>query len=641
MAVGPMNIVRATLLLVTLFSEVESTPITRIPTSSPTLSPTANPTPAPVPTVTVRVEFTTCNSSNAGSSDVFFLVDFPSVPFTRPQNLTFPFQDSYSTYNQVYFMLEYPSDLRIFSRSEDDLCISSMVVNDVVVPFPDGDIWLGPCLNATNNTSLYNDTVCSRNYYTWNYGTVDSGIPPVGVHVEFEVCDVAGASSPSTAFFVDFPSVSSFAGEYISTPFNIVGGVFTQDYGMDTLPTDIRISAESDDGLCFSGIKINNMSIEFEYDGIWLDNPCLSTFDYGDGGCATEFMWTFGADQIESYNCVYAYYHTCRQDDSDSRHTSYLTSFPSVPSFSGSYLESAPKYKNVWYYQMYVLSSYPTDIQVDAESRNNLCLDDVRINDDSMLEDVGHVVWLDNPCHMGKNYSNYCYTSLVLPNVSLSSSQEYHENELHPPNWRFLKVGVSIVFVGIAIISLVGFITYWCYIAIPSTRTMLGKEEDAMIEMQQNGVNPLQKVKGQMKVEITFNKSDTTEQEMNDVLDEVTKVALAQVARLAENDNDFLIAKLGFKAKTNKIVKLVELLLMVSAIVCCSLTTVTNFFNMLNFFIDIGHINFTSSCSMCSLGLQNVHFCVLHYFCNDNHSTNPSLPCANASRATSTPSYYI
>ena len=88
-------------------------------------------------------------------------------------------------------------------------------------------------------------------------------------------------------------------------------------------------------------------------------------------------------------------------------------SFPSVSSFEGGYLTSAPNQDDKWYHETYPLDYFPSDIRIAAYSADSLCIDELVVGGRPVY--FSSSVVLDNPCAE----EDYCfYTWDISPPTS-------------------------------------------------------------------------------------------------------------------------------------------------------------------------------------------------------------------------------
>jgi hypothetical protein len=106
------------------------------------------------------------------------------------------------------------------------------------------------------------------------------------VDVSFKTCAETNSESGSTNFFIEFPSVPSFAGSFLSAPFAAVDTWYTETFFLEHLPSDMTMTASTTDGLCIEDIITNGYPLE-GFDRIYLDSPC----DVGGSLCYETYSW--------------------------------------------------------------------------------------------------------------------------------------------------------------------------------------------------------------------------------------------------------------------------------------------------------------------------------------------------------------
>jgi hypothetical protein len=234
-------------------------------------------------TVSVRVQFTTCTSQNSGSSSKLFYVSFPSLPSSIPQQITDPLYYPGSTYSQVFFVEEYPSKINVTASTSDAICLSAMVINNLPIYFPEGNIWLdSPC----NGTYI---GIC-RKSNLWTFPQVSSS-EAYNLQVSFTTCS-SNNSTSNNYFSVSFPSNPSFPSQQVSQSFSSYSTTYTQNfYPLDTLPTSMSFRSLTTDALCLSGVTINQMELNFT-SNIWFDSPCSGSYGANEP-CYTNYTWNF------------------------------------------------------------------------------------------------------------------------------------------------------------------------------------------------------------------------------------------------------------------------------------------------------------------------------------------------------------
>jgi hypothetical protein len=524
-------------------------------------------------TVPVRVQFTTCDSSGSGSSSSSIYISFPSVPSFKAQKLTsVPYYTS-TTYNQVFFLDEYPSNLNLTSRTTDSLCLTALIVNDYQVSFPQGNVWLDyPCSDTYPNNEICQGT------YIWTFPQVTYGITSYGVQVEFTTCSNS-ASGSSDYFYVSFPSLPSFPSTRVSQDFTYPSTTYSQGfYPMTTLPTDFKFTSQTSDALCLSGITMNGISLNFTTN-IWFDSPCSGS--YGTNGnepCYTSFTWSDIANITAYGEILYYFYHTCSYSDSSSGSVYFYVSFPSISSYLPDTLSWTFSSTSNWFYQQYYLpSSTPSDdLKILADTSDEICLDSIRFNEhEAMYQKKSHY-YLDNPCssssYTSKNYSNYCSKSVTWTVNKTTQSGDSDDDMITVDDIQFLITGAMICALVTLALMVVGLILCCCYVHAPASRQYLGKDE---VVSRQSTTNPLNSSllvasgdnKGKKTVvvpplELRLNATSGAPQAdaINQEYDHIIRLALQDVALLAENDQVYLIGKIRFSISSSKITKTIEFL---------------------------------------------------------------------------------
>jgi hypothetical protein len=522
-------------------------------------------------TVPVRVQFTTCTTSGSSSSSMFYYVSFPSVSSSLPQQITAPFSYTGTTYNQVFFVEEYPSSINITSSSSDALCLSAMVINDSPISFPEGPIWLdSPCDGIYGANG---DEIC-RKSNVWTFPQVSYG-GGYGVQVGFTTCSTSGSTS-GNYFYVSFPSNPSFATQQVSEYFSSYSTTYIENYyPFETLPTSMTFESRSTDALCLSGITINEMELNFT-SNIWFDSPCYGTYGGGEP-CYTNYTWEF--TNISSYGeLLYFYYHTCPYSDAYSASSYFYVSFPSVPSFAEEKLGWAFISSDQWYYQQYYLEESPTNLKMEAATTDQLCLDSIRFDESSELYFKKSHYYLDDPCdsssYTSKNYSNYCKTAVTWPVNKTTSSND--DDQITVEDIQFLITGAMISAAVTLALIVVGLLLCCCYIQVPATRKYIGKEEAIADRLStanplNQHLNPDKKTENNSHkktfvvpaVEVRLNATSGAPQAdaINQELDHIIRLALEDIASMAENDQEYLIGKIKFSVSSSRLTKTIEFIL--------------------------------------------------------------------------------
>jgi hypothetical protein len=548
-------------------------------------------------TVPVRIQFTTCTSSGSGSNSRSFYVSFPSVSSSLPQQITDILYYSGSTYSQVFFVEEYPSDINITASSDDALCLSAMIINNNPISFPEGNIWLdSPCSGTYGNTG---NEIC-RKSNLWTFPQVSYG-EAYGVQVSFTTCSKSGSTS-NNYFYVSFPSNPSFPSQQVSQYFSSYSTTYTQNfYPLDTLPTSMSFQSLTTDALCLSGITINQMELNFT-SNIWFDYPCSGSYGGGDP-CYTNYTWNF--NNITNYGEVlYFYYHTCSYSDSSSSSSYFYVSFPSVPSYVEDRLDWPFTISNQWYYQQYYLEESPTDLKMEAATSDQLCLDLIRFDESNALYFKKSHYYLDDPCDSSSstssNYSKYCKTIVTWPVNKTSNDGNEDDDQITMEDIQFLITAGMISGVVTLGLVVIGLLLCCCYIHVPTTRKFIGKEEP--IADRLSTVNPLNQNLNsdethQKKKSVTTNHHKKTfvipaaeirlnatsgapqADAINQELDHVIRLALQDIASLAENDQEYLIGKIKFSVSSSRLTKIIEFLcITILGGISLSLDTCPNWF---------------------------------------------------------------
>ena len=542
--------------------------------------------------VAVRVEYKVCNVIGAPSFGDF-VVDFPSVDSFIAQPITKTFS-GYDTYTDVYFMEQYPSDIKLEADTDDSLCLSDIVINNDVITVPGEEIWLSTNCDALGGVSC-------QSHYTWLFAMVGAGIEQ-GVYVDVTLCNSEAAASLSTLYLIDFPSVPSFSAEYIPEAFSSPGETYDLEYGMKDLPYDIRFRAETGDGICVASMTVNGQPVPFPDGFVTLDMSCNS----GDF-CVQEYTWHYG--NISSLtNSVYLYYHTCNFTNAETMDSNILVSFPSLSSFSPTQLSSEFSSRNAWFYEEYFVTSSPTDIYMDKLEGDGVCLDDIKSDTWYAMFLLDHV-WLDEPCSAigDLHYDSYCYGSFTwdialytesptgyptsAPSVSLAptspsgiptsiptapsgvptsyptspsgiptSQPSSEEESTILDKLEHVITGFIISAFSFVVIASCGLVVFYIFVCCPSTRRFLGPLQDIkMYDISQGGITS-----SPLHLAATLNASSPpaiSESEIDAKHKAAMKQAQDEIRELAKNDKDFLIARLDFRG--SDILKLIEIVLAV------------------------------------------------------------------------------
>jgi hypothetical protein len=469
----------------------------------------------------LRVAYTTCSDSGGTSSSTNIELDFPSLPSYEASYLTSPFSSSSTTYEIDYSMTEMPTDIRLISHNSDALCIQSIVVNSVSVPFPDGQVWLdNPCTGSSNYGNSGTD-IC-RIEYTWTFGNISSY--GTWMHTYFHTCDSTYAGSTSKNIFVSFPSVPSNSAMALTRSLTEINSWYYESYLMEDLDVnDVLIQSQTSNNLCLDQIRSDVWTASFVDDHIWLDNPCDSSTDpYYYNFCHNSYTWAVmhvpsstptGApsDQPSGQPTGQPSGQPSDQPTAEpSSPSSPPTSMPTSPSSSPTSMPTSPSSSP---------SSVPTPLPSSSPSQS--------------------------------------------PTDTSSSSSFDHD---------FALLGFEIIVFGLLLIVFGAIVVYFVYMQFPASREHFHKRKEAALpvhekteEVESDSAatnNPLRKA---VIVNIDFSPSQSGAP-VADLKYEKEQVAMQQTLKQladVEAQDNHLILKLSLSLSSNRLLKAVEILLMI------------------------------------------------------------------------------